>query len=284
MLPQPPLEGVTHRTVEVAGLSVHVAEAGPADAPPLLLQHGWPQHWWSWRRVVPLLAQDFRLLMPDLRGHGWTGAPAAGYDKEHLATDLLGVLDALGLPQVQLVGHDWGGWTGFLACLRAPERFSSFLALSIPPPFQHPARRLLQLWRAAYQLPLSTPVLGEALVRQGSAVEQLIRAATSVPGTFTAADLRAYSSVLADPARARASTQVYRTFLTREAAPVWRGRYRAEDLRVPTRLVAGEDDLVVHPSLLVDFPGEVTLLPGVGHFLPEEAPQVVADAVRAQAG
>ncbi len=288
MLPLPPLDGVTHRTVTLpvtdsGGLSVHVAEAGPADAPPLLLQHGWPQHWWSWRRVVPLLAQDFRLLMPDLRGHGWTGAPAAGYDKEQFATDLLGVLDALDLPQVQLVGHDWGGWTGFLACLRAPERFSSFLALSIPPPFQRSDARLLQLWRAAYQLPLSTPVLGEALVRQGTAVERLIRAGTSAPGTFTDADLRVYSAVLAEPARARASSLVYRTFLRAEALPVWSGRYRAQDLRVPTRLIAGEGDLVVHPSLLADLPGEVDLLPGVGHFLPEEAPQVVADAVRAQA-
>lgn len=280
MLPLPPLDGVTHRTVDVAGLAVHVAEAGPADAPPLLLQHGWPQHWWSWRRVVPLLAQDFRLLMPDLRGHGWTAAPRTGYAKEHFATDLLGLLDALDLPQVQLVGHDWGGWTGFLACLRAPERFSSFLALSIPPPFQRPDGRLLQVWRAAYQLPLSTPLLGPALVRQGTAVERLIAAGTSTPGTFTAEDLRAYSCVLAEPARARASTLVYRTFLTAEAVPVWCGRYRPEDLRVPTRLVAGEDDLVVHPALLADVPGPVELLPGVGHFLPEEAPQVVADAVR----
>lgn len=279
----PSVEGVTHRTVDVDGLAVHVAEAG--SGPPLLMLHGWPQHWYVWRRLVPLLAPSHRLVMPDLRGHGRTGAPAGGYDKEQLATDLLGLLDALELPRVQLVGHDWGAWTGFLAALRAPERFSSFLALSVPHPFQRVDLRLLQAWRGAYQLPLAVPVVGPALLRTvPAAVERLIRAGTSVPGTFTADDLRAYSRVLAEPARAQASSLVYRTFLRSEAGPVWRGRYRAQDLRVPVRLVAGQDDLVVTPALLAgwqDVPDErgLRLLPGVGHFVPEEAPRAVVDAL-----
>src|SRR5688500_7961534 len=98
----PDLPGVTHRTVDVDGLAVHVAEAG--EGPPLVLLHGWPQHWWCWRHVVPLLADSYRLVMPDLRGHGWTEAPSGGYDKEQLATDLLGTLDVLGLDEVGLVG------------------------------------------------------------------------------------------------------------------------------------------------------------------------------------
>ncbi|MCW2607485.1 MAG: hydrolase [Frankiales bacterium] len=280
-LSQPVVPGVRHRTVDVQGLAVHLAEAGDPDAPPLLLLHGWPQHWYAWRRVVPLLADSYRLLLPDLRGHGWTAAPAHGYDKEQLATDLLGLLDALELPQVQLVGHDWGAWTGYLACLRAPERFSSFLALSVPHPFQRPDARLLQAWRFAYQLPLSTPLLGPALLRTTpAAVERLIEAGSSVPGTFTSADLRAYSAVLQDGARARASSLLYRTFVLREAGPVLAGRYRVQDLTVPTLLMAGEDDLVVSPDLLRGWPHDLDLLTGVGHFVPEEAPQAVADAVR----
>ena len=102
--------GVTHRWVDVAGLSVHVAEAGAG--PPLLLLHAWPQHWFCWRRVVPL-SDRYRLIMPDLRGHGRSGAPRRGYEKEQLATDLLTLLDTLELDKVGLVGHDWGGWTGF---------------------------------------------------------------------------------------------------------------------------------------------------------------------------
>ena len=107
----PDVAGVTHRWVDVAGLSVHVAEAGAG--PPLLLLHAWPQHWFCWRRVVPLLSDRYRLIMPDLRGHGWSGAPRRGYEKEQLATDLLTLLDTLELDKVGLVGHDWGGWTGF---------------------------------------------------------------------------------------------------------------------------------------------------------------------------
>jgi pimeloyl-ACP methyl ester carboxylesterase len=279
----PSVEGVSHRTVDVGGLPVHVAEAG--QGPPLVLLHGWPQHWWSWRRVIPLLAPAHRLVVPDLRGHGWTGAPATGYDKEQLATDLLGLLDALGLDRVQVVGHDWGGWTAFLACLRAPERFSSLLAVSIPHPFQRPDLRLLEAWRGAYQLPLAAPLLGSTLLRTApAAVERLIRAGSRVPGTFSDADLRTYSAVLTEPARAHASSLLYRTFLLHEAPQVWAGRYRAADLRVPARLLAGQADLVASPGLLAgwdDVPDQrgLRLLPGVGHFLPEEAPQAVLEAL-----
>ena len=117
----PRLDGVTHRTVVARGLRFHVAEAGAGD--PVVLVHGWPQHWWTWRHVVPLLAPHARLVMIDLRGFGWSDAPPGRYDKQTLADDLLAVLDALDLERVCLMGHDWGAWSGFLACLAEPERF-----------------------------------------------------------------------------------------------------------------------------------------------------------------
>jgi pimeloyl-ACP methyl ester carboxylesterase len=277
----PTVEGVTSRTVQVDDLSVHVAEAGAGE--PLVLLHGWPQHWYCWRRVVPLLAPHYRLVMPDLRGHGWTSAPAQGYDKEQLATDLLGLLDALGLSRVGLIGHDWGGWTGFLACLRAPERFRGFLALGIVPPFQTPrADKLLQAWRMAYQLPLSTPLLGRALLRSSPrAVEALVRAGSRRP----VGDVRTYGEVLQDPARARASEQLYRTFLLSESRHVMAGRYMDRRLTVPTRLVNGSADLVSSRAMLDGWQAvaddmTVEILDGVGHFVPEEAPDVVAARAR----
>ncbi len=100
---------------------MHVAIAGPEDAPPIVLVHGWPQNWWAWRHVIPGLAERFRVIAPDLRGHGWSRAPDGGYEKEQLASDLLAVLDELAIERVAWVGHDWGGWTGVLAALRAPE-------------------------------------------------------------------------------------------------------------------------------------------------------------------
>ena len=283
-LPQPAVAGVTHRTVRVGDLDVHVAEAGQGE--PLVLLHGWPQHWYAWRALVPRLAGSYRLVMPDLRGHGWTGAPAGGYDKEQLATDLLGLLDALELPRVGLVGHDWGGWAGFLACLRAPERFRGFAALGIVHPFQSPDLRVLQAWRGTYQVVLGTPGLGEALLRTSPrTVETVIRLGTTRQAAFTQADVQAFARVLQEPARARASSALYRSFVLREALPVLLGRYRGARLTVPTRLLVGADDPVCSPPLLAgweDVADDMTVrvLPGVGHFVPEEAPDVVEQVVR----
>ncbi|MCA1710937.1 MAG: alpha/beta fold hydrolase [Actinobacteria bacterium] len=280
--PMPVLSGVTHRTVDADGLAVHVAEAGPQDAPPLVLLHGWPQHWWCWNRVVPLLAGDYRLVMPDLRGHGWTDAPPSGYGKEQLATDLLGTMDALGLDRVGLIGHDWGGWTGFLACLRAPERFRGFLALGITHPFQKVDLRVLQSWRGAYQVALSTPVLSSWALR---ATPRLVEQAVKAGSLRDVGDPRTYGEVFQEPARARASARLYRTFLLSEAGPVMRGRYRDRRLTVPTRLVGGSGDPVITSAFLKGYEDHaddltVEVLEGVGHFIPEEAPDVVTDRAR----
>jgi pimeloyl-ACP methyl ester carboxylesterase len=281
----PQLAGISHRWVDVGGLRVHVAEAG--QGAPLVLLHGWPQHWWCWRRVVPLLADSYRLVVPDLRGHGWTDAPEGGYDKEQLATDLLGLLDALDLPRVGLVGHDWGGWTGFLAALRAPERFSAFLALGIVHPFQRPTlARALESWRLAYQVGLSTPVLAERVLQASPAlVEAAVRAGSTRRSAFADGAARTYGEVLQEPARARASSRLYREFVLRDGLPVALGRYRGARLRVPTRLVVGAGDPVASPALLEGWQDhaddmQVEVLPGVGHFVPEEAPEEVARRAR----
>ena len=104
----PEVEGVTHHWVRVRGVELHYAEAGSGDDVVLCL-HGWPQHWYEWRRLMPALAADgYRVIAPDLRGFGWSEAPADGYEKENLADDVLALLDELGLERVKLVGHDWG--------------------------------------------------------------------------------------------------------------------------------------------------------------------------------
>ena len=76
----PPVAGVEHRFVEVRGLRMHVAEAGAGE--PLLLVHGWPQHWYQWRGVIQRLGDVRRLIVPDLRGFGWTDAPAGPIDPD----------------------------------------------------------------------------------------------------------------------------------------------------------------------------------------------------------
>src|SRR3954471_16308807 len=106
VLPLPHVDGVKHRRVDVDGARSHVAEAG--DGPPLVLLHGWPQHWWSWRHVIGPLAARYRVICPDIRGMGWTDALRSGYHLLQLTRDRLGRLDARRRERVRLVGHDWG--------------------------------------------------------------------------------------------------------------------------------------------------------------------------------
>ncbi|HEY7074209.1 MAG TPA: alpha/beta fold hydrolase [Solirubrobacteraceae bacterium] len=277
---QPPaLDGVTHRTVSARGLDFHVAEAGAGE--PIVLLHGWPQHWWAWRRVVPLLAPHGRLVMPDLRGFGWSDAPDDGYDKPNMARDLLAVMDALGLERVRLVAHDWGARIGVLACLEAPERFAAVLALSCPLPIvQLSPRQLLEVWRFAYQLVFSAPAVGERVLSNPGFIRWLLRAGSATSGVWTAEDLDVYAAVIAEPARARASVHLYRTFLLREARRSPGGR-----LHVPACLMTGERDSAVPPVLIEGSERgadalAVETVPGAGHFLPEERPELVARRAR----
>jgi pimeloyl-ACP methyl ester carboxylesterase len=270
--------GVEHRHVDVDGLSIHVAETG--SGPPLVLLHGWPQHWWCWRHVIPLL-DGFRLIMPDLRGFGWSSAPTGGYDKERLATDVLHLMDAEGIEGAGIIGHDWGGWVAFLACLREPQRFSGLLALGITHPFATlSARSIVNSWRLGYQPLISTPLIGRTMLRYSP---RLLATMLSDAGVGTVDDGRRYADVIAQTERAAASVALYRTFLVHELAGI--GQYRNRFLDVPTRLMVGSDDPVIVPAFLEGwepYAGDmaVTMLPGVGHFVPEQAPDAVAAEAR----
>jgi len=274
-VPIPQLPGVEHRRVRAGDVELHVTEAG--DGPPLLLLHGWPQHFYVWRHVIaPLAAAGHRVVCPDLRGHGWSDAPRGDYRKATLAADVLALLDALGVEQTAVVGHDWGGWTGFLLARGAPDRVSSLLALSIPPPWFRARRGPQTVLFGSYQLLVSTPVLGQAVLRNVPGfVERLIRAATVEQSAFSDEDLRRYSDVLRDPDRAAATTALYRTFLTSEL----HDRGDQDPPAVPYRVLIGAGDPI---RRAVGFgPGDADILPGAGHFLPEEAPEAVLEAIRA---
>lgn len=286
MTPMPDLPGVTHRDVIAGGLRMHLAEAGPPDAPPLLLVHGWPQHWYAWHRVVADLSRDHHCLMPDLRGHGWTEATATGYEKEQLATDLLALLDVLELERVAYAGHDWGGFVGMLLGCRAPERMSSLLTMSIPHlwPTRAERRNPRRVAVLAYQLPLSAPFLGRSLMRRGL-TPRVILAGTEVRDAFTAEDLEIYDARMRTPEGARTTVAMYRTLLLRELRPIVSGRYRDARLEVPTLLLMGERDPIGANSDLEGYEQNaprmtVERVPGVGHFLPEENPEIVVQRIR----
>jgi pimeloyl-ACP methyl ester carboxylesterase len=277
----PEVDGVEHRFVDVRGLRTHVAEAGEGE--PVVMLHGWPQHWYEWRGLIPSLSRRYRVICPDLRGLGWTDAPSSGYEKENLASDVLALLDVLGLDRVKLVGHDWGGWVGFLLCLREPERFERHLALNILPPFLPlEARGLLSLWRFWYQWVIASPWLGEWVVRRMATDNPVFRWVGAAPRTWSEEEREIFLGQFREPARARASVQYYRSFQLREIVPLARGRYRRGRPGTPTRIVFGTDERTMDPRLLEGAKRgaedlTVELVPGVGHFIVDERPDLVLD-------
>jgi len=279
------VEGVEHGRVRAGNVELHYAEAGRGEDVVICL-HGWPQNWFEWRHLMPSLADRHRVLALDLRGFGSSDAPRRGYEKEQMANDVLAAMDTLGIERAKLVGHDWGAWIGFLLCLREPRRFERFLALATVPPWPRPRGFAPHAWRFLYQLAILTPGLGYALHRGGDFVRRAIVGATADREIWDEATLAAFADPLAEPERARAAVQLYRTFNLREVRPVARGRYADRRLTVPTRLVNGLDDPVIRPSMLAGQAAhadelEIELVEGCGHFVADERPDLVAERARA---
>lgn len=278
--PPPDLDGVTHRYVDLDGTRLHVAEAG--EGPAVLLLHGWPQHWWIWHKVIPALAAERRVICPDLRGFGWSDAPAGAYELSGFAADALALLDALELDQVDLAGHDWGGYSGFLLCLSAPQRVRSFLALGVAHPwFEPPSPSLQALKRVGYQFLLAAPGVGAGVLRHGpSFVRTVLKRGSHGDTSWTAAELDCYAESFRPRAHALASSRLYRSFLTREVPRLRAGHYRSQRLSVPTRLLVGEADPVVRPEIVAGYEPyaddmRLEFIERAGHFVAEERPDAV---------
>jgi len=272
----PELGGVSHEYVQAGELRMHVAGAG--EGSPVVLLHGWPQNWWLWRRVIPLLAERHRLICPDFRGYGWSQAPPSGYEKERWADDVLALLDAMGIDRFALIGHDWGGVVGFRLCLREPDRVTSFMPLGTGHPYMRLGpRELLQTWRIAYQFLLASPVAGRRVM------ERVVRGIGARERSWSKADTEIFAGQFAEPERAQAAVLTYRTFLTKELAGS-AGPSR-QQLRVPTLMLQGERDPVVRPAMLEGYEEyaesmRLEILPGVSHWVPEQVPELVAERAR----
>jgi pimeloyl-ACP methyl ester carboxylesterase len=272
----PVVEGVEHRFVDADGLRVHVAEAG--DGPPVLLLHGWPQHWYMWRDVIERLAPQFRLIAPDLRGFGWTEAPGHGYDAETFAADQIALLDALEIESASVIGHDWGGWTAFLLGLDQAERIERMVVCNAPHPWPKVEPRFaLEVWRSWYALALALPVLGPKLLERTDFAAGILR--RGYPG-FSPEEIAIYTDSFRDPHRAQAISGLYR-YYHRIFAEGMRGRWRSRRLSVPTLLLFGPRDLYITSRALPGYEHyademEVELVSDAGHFLVDERPELVA--------
>jgi pimeloyl-ACP methyl ester carboxylesterase len=266
----------------VRGVRLHYAEAGARDAPPVVLQHGWPQHWWMWRGLIPALAERYRVIAPDLRGHGWSEKPAGDYRKEELMLDSIALLDYLNIERTRWVGHDWGSMAGLLASLRHPDRIEQFVCTSFPHPWPRERSIPRLISSGWYQLVLSAPGLGKLAIAKLGFTQQMLQGGRR-RGRFSDAEIEAYMSVIREPDATEASMRMYRHFLLREAVPLAKGSLDDARLTVPTRWIVGEHDPVAghmddgwreHADDMT-----VEKVPGVGHFLPEEVPDLLRERV-----
>jgi pimeloyl-ACP methyl ester carboxylesterase len=274
----PELPGVHHRWIDAGGLRVHVAEAGDPGGTPVLLLHGWPQHWFVWRRVIPALADHgYRLLCPDLRGFGWSDAPGEGYHPDTFARDQIALLDALEIERALVVGHDWGGFAALLLGMRFPERIERILGLNEPHPWPklHP-RLALESWRGWYGAVAAGPGMS---ARVHTRLARWILSHGHVSNPFSAEELASFVDQFTEPRRARAASSLYRSYFALLARGIRHG-FDSEPLAVPTLLLFGEHDLFITKHML---PGhepfapemQIELVPDSGHFIVDEKPELV---------
>ena len=277
----PTVEGVEHRYADVDGLRMHYAEAGDPAGDTLLLVHGWPQNWWAWRHLIGPLSERFHVIAPDLRGLGWTDAPAGGYEKANLARDVVGLMDALRIARARWLGHDWGAFAGWHATIEHPDRFERFMPLSIPHPWQPEGppdlRRLANAW---YQAVLAAPVLGRLAIGPIGFPRAILKRSRKA-GSWSDDELDYYEELLRRPGYRDASIQYYRSFLLRELLPLARGQFRGRRLTVPTRLVVGTSDPAAQ-GMSEDYREhaddmEILQIDGAAHWLPEEKPDAVLE-------
>ena len=316
-----PIAGVSFRMIETNGISMRIAEAGSAG-PLVLLVHGWPESWYSWRhQIVALSSAGYRVVAPDMRGYGSTSAPASAeeYDIVTIAADLIGLLDALGEEKAVMVGHDWGSIVAWQTALLHPDRFNALVAMSVPYGGR-PERSTMVDWREAYgenfyyilyhnepggvaeaeydadpRGLLSRLYLSPDSDREPREITDPKDAAGGWIGRLGAAKglpdwlTEEYLEYVVGEFRHagfRGGINYYRNFQRNWELTESIGR---DTIKMPTLFLAGSEDMVIgHATqerlqgamarIATDLRG-VVLLPGIGHWVQQEAPQATNAAL-----
>lgn len=283
-----------HRDVTASGLRFHIAEHGPSDGPLVLLLHGFPEFWWSWRhQLVALGEAGFHAVAPDLRGYGATDKPPRGYDAYTLVGDVSALVRALGADDAWLVGHDWGGVLAWATATLRPEVVNRLGVLSVP----HPLRMTAALRHDRHQLRMSaylaffqTPKLPEKRLRHEGLTEQLLTR-WGGPGFPDAETVSRCTEAMAIPAAAHCALEYYRWAFRSQVRPSGR-RYLqalAQGVRVPVLHLHGDVDgcirtSSVHGSGAYARDGyDLRVLDGLGHFPHEEDPDLVSELLKEHA-
>lgn len=281
---------IDHHYADVGEVLMHYVTAG--SGPPVVLLHGWPQTWWEWRHVIPMLAARYTVIAPDLRGLGDSSRPLSGYDKRTVAEDVWRLVNGkLGHQTFDLVGHDWGGPTAYALAAAHRDAIRKLAILDVVIPgcggdFSQGGRR----WHHQFHI---APDIAEALTagREDIYLGWFYRTFAYRPDAIIAADLAEYLRTYRQAGAMRAGFSYYRA-LDQDAADN-RASIAEGKLAMPVLAIGGgagyphargrgkepEESL---RRVAADVVGEI--VPECGHFIPEEAPEFLGQRLLAFLG
>lgn len=291
---------VEHTRVPVGdGIKLHVASAGPTDGPPVLLLHGFPELWLSWRHQLgPLAEAGYRVLAPDMRGYGRSSRPepVEAYDQDALRDDVLALIDHAGAERAAVLGHDWGAFLSWHVALAAPERVACVAGLSVPavprapaPPIAIMRRNLGEdFYIVWFQEPGAAEAVLEADVRRTLATQEVWTEAWAdgdddppTPPFMTDDEFQAYVDAYTETGFTGGLNWYRNIDRNWEAA----ARYEGRTIDVPALFLVGSRDPVqdfmpkeaMH-GLVTDL-REAVVIEGGGHWIQQQAPDEVNAAL-----
>jgi epoxide hydrolase 4 len=283
-----PASGIRARWVEANGLRFEVAEADGGDRLALLL-HGFPELNFSWRHQMPLLAElGYRVWAPNQRGYGRSSRPAGidAYAADHLVADAAALIDASGAREATLIAHDWGGAIAWLFAGRRARPLQRLVVMNCPHPacFARELRTWKQLRRSWYMFLFQVPGLPEWLLTRDRArgVRRAFHDSAADKSRFPPEDLDVYARAALEPGAMTAMINWYRAAARRGTLSTTRADAVIE---TPTLLVWGDADVALHPATIEGtdrYVRDLTVhrLPGVSHWVQQDAPEAVNAVLR----
>ncbi len=280
---------IRHGYAQVGDVRLHYAECGEGSRLVVLL-HGFPECWYSWRYQLKALGHRFRVVAPDMRGYNLSDKPGLveDYKVNRLVDDVTGLIRHLGHSEAAVVGHDWGAAVAWAVAQHYPDYVWRLAALQVPPPAIWAKNlSLRQLLRSWYMFFFQLPRVPEWWMRRDDfeAVAKMFRA-TSRPGTFTDADIEFYKSALKEPGALTAAINYYRANLGRFLKRRPGGEMsKHERIRVPTLFIYGERDMAILPETAagvadyINAPYTELRLARANHWVQQEYPTEVNTAL-----
>lgn len=282
--------GARARHVETGGAALHVVEAGPADAPALLLLHGWPEFWAGWARLIPLLASEFRLIAPDLRGFAGSAGAGPARDVATHVSDQFGLLDALGIERAGIVSHDVGAQVAQQMALDAPGRVRGLFFGNCPYPGI--GRRWVEdgqtaeIWYQSFnQQPWAPALVGHSRESCRLYIGHFLAHWSADPHTFDDV-IEDWVDAFLVPGALAGGFAWYGAANAGRLAQIAHGAQPRAPITRPTRVLWGAEDPVLRAAWTDGLEAYFTdltveIAEGVGHFVFYEAPEAAAPRIRA---